>query len=104
MIVRHFSQVFAPLHLIQLGFVDVEKAAECFHEDIQMIMHSDGSVMSKKEWIKRVGQIGVLTTNNEYTGACDSLFACARFMKPLLVFGLGAFLDILGLDEVFGWD
>ena len=34
---------------------DIEKAAECFHEDIQMTMHSDGSVMNKKEWIERVG-------------------------------------------------
>ncbi len=34
---------------------DVEKVAECFHTDIQMTMHSDGSVMNKKEWIERVG-------------------------------------------------
>ena len=31
------------------------KAAECFHENIQMIMHSDGSSLGKQDWIDRVG-------------------------------------------------
>ena len=34
---------------------DATKAAECFHEDIQMIMHSDGSSLGKQDWIDRVG-------------------------------------------------
>ena len=34
---------------------NAEMAAECFHEDIKMVMHSDGSSLGKQEWIDRVG-------------------------------------------------
>ena len=35
------------------GYID--KVAERFHKNKQIIMHSDGSIMNKKEWLEKVG-------------------------------------------------
>jgi len=32
---------------------DIVGAAECFHEDMQMTMHSNGTSMNKQEWLGR---------------------------------------------------
>ena len=32
---------------------DIADAAECFHEDMQMTMHSNGTSMNKQEWLVR---------------------------------------------------
>ena len=34
---------------------DIVGVAECFHEDMQMTMHSNGSSISKQEWLDRFG-------------------------------------------------
>ena len=37
---------------------DIDVVASCFHEDFQMIMHSDGgSTLSKPEWKKMFGSV-----------------------------------------------
>ena len=37
---------------------DIEVVASCFHEDFQMIVHSDGgSALSKLEWKKMFGSV-----------------------------------------------